>query len=116
MIERNLWQFCNGLMCSLGTKPSRTYVFAWHKEFLEGIKRLGNEKHDRRPWISTTDENILEGDRGLTVPQMATLIGISYGSCQTIITENRELCEVCARWIPPLLTANQKLRYSEICQ
>lgn len=73
---------------------SRTRVFAWHKEFQEGRERVENEEHDRRPRSSITDENIqavrdiLEDDRRVTVSEIAEQVGVSYGSCQTIITEH----------------------------
>ena len=101
---------------------SRTRVFAWHKEFQEGRERVENEEHDRRPRSSITDENIqavrdiLEDDRRVTVSEIAEQVGVSYGSCQTIITEHLGFRKVCARWVPRLLTADQKLRRLEVCQ
>lgn len=60
--------------------------------------------------------DIGEGDCRVTVSEIAAQVGISYGSCQTIITEDLGFRKVCARWVPRLLTTDQKLRRLEVCQ
>ncbi|XP_060822306.1 histone-lysine N-methyltransferase SETMAR-like [Bombus pascuorum] len=101
---------------------SRARVFAWHKKFKEGRELVENVEHDRRPRTSITEENIrtirelLERDRRLTLSEMTAQVGISYGSCQTIVTKDLGFRKVCARWVPRLLTAEQKLRRFQVCQ
>lgn len=74
-----------------GNTLKKTQVCAWHKQFLEGQTAVENEGHLRRPKISMTQENIfyrlVEGDRRLTVAEIALEVEISYGSAQVIITE-----------------------------
>lgn len=101
---------------------SRTRVFAWHKEFKEGREHAENQGHDRRPRTSITDENIravrdiLADDRRARVSDIAEQVGISYGSCQAIITNDLQFRKVCARWVPRLLTEIQRLGRLEVCQ
>ncbi|KAJ8950721.1 hypothetical protein NQ318_012802, partial [Aromia moschata] len=102
---------------------SRPRVFAWHKEFgfttLEEEAKV-NEAHNRRPRTSITEDNIrairqlVEGDRRLTVAEISSVVGISYGSAQAIITDQLGFRKVCARWVPRLLTAEQKLTRLQI--
>lgn len=101
---------------------SRTRVFAWHKEFKEGREHAENQGHDHRSWTSITDENIrvvrdiLAHDRRARLSDIAEQVGISYGSCQAIITNDLQFRKVCARWVPRLLTKIQRLGRLEICQ
>lgn len=94
---------------------SRPRVFAWHKKFMVGRKGVENKSHDRRPRTSITKQNItairdlLESDRRLIVPEICSEIGISYGSTQSIIIKDLGFHKVSARWVPRLLTAEQKL-------
>jgi len=65
---------------------SRARMFAWHKQFTEGRERVENESHDRQSRTSITGNNIrrvrqlFEGDKCLTVIEIANEVGISYGS------------------------------------
>lgn len=101
---------------------SRARVFAWHKQFVEGRDRVQNESHDRRPRSSITADNIsrvrqlIEGDRRLTTSAIASEVGISYGSTFSILTEELGFRKVCARWVPRLLTAEQKLNRLQVCE
>lgn len=101
---------------------SRTQVFDWASKFKGGRESVENESHDRRPRSSLTDENIcavrdvIEGDRRLTVDEIASEVGISHGSAHAIITEHLGFRKVCARWVPRLLTENHKEVRLQICE
>lgn len=101
---------------------SRARVFAWHKQFVEGRERVENESHDRRPRTSITAGNIdsvrqlVEGDRRLTTSDIAIEVGISYGSTYSILSEELGYRKVCARWVPRLLTVDQKLNRFQVCE
>jgi hypothetical protein len=87
---------------------------------VEGREHVENEGHDRRPRNRVTENNIrrvqqlLEGDRRLTVAEIAGAVGISYGSTFAIITDELEFRKVCARWVPRLLTSEQKLNRLQV--
>lgn len=101
---------------------SRTQVFDWAKKFKEGREVVENESHQRRPRTSVTEDNIrlirdlIEGDRRLTVDEIAREVQISHGSVHSIITEHLGFRKVCARWVPRLLTNDQKEVRKAICQ
>jgi histone-lysine N-methyltransferase SETMAR len=50
------------------------------------------------------------------VAEIAGEIGISYGSTFAIITDELGFMKVCARWVPRLLTSEQKLNRLQVCQ
>lgn len=101
---------------------SRARVFAWHKQFVDGRHHVENESHNRRPRTSITENNIscvrrlIEDDKRLTTSEIASKVGISYGSTYSILTEELGYRKVCARWVPRLLTAEQKLNRLQVCE
>lgn len=101
---------------------SQNRVFTWARQFKGGRESVENEGHDRRPRSSLTDDNIrairelIEGDRRLSVEEIASEVRISIGSAHTIICEHLGFRKISARWVPKLLTKNQKQARLEICE
>ena len=83
-------------------------VFRWVKAFKAGKFSV----EDGRPEISVTKANIaavnIVVDARLSVKDIASCTGISEGSVQTILQKRLDLRKVCARWVPHLLTEEQK--------
>ena len=90
-------------------------------QFLGGLKafkagKLSVEYDTRpgRPKTSVTKANIaavkivVEQDARMSVKDIASCTGISEGSVQTILKKRLDLRKVCARWVPHLLTEEQK--------
>ena len=87
------------------------HSFRWVNAFIAGKfddTRLG------RPKASVTKANIaavkivIKQDARLSVKDIASCTGISEGSVQTILKRRLDLRKVCARWVPHLLTEEQK--------
>ena len=51
---------------------------------------------------------MVEQDARLSVKDIASCTGISEGSVQAILKKRLDLRKVCARWVPHLLTEEQK--------
>ena len=89
-------------------------------QFLSRLKlsKLGNSVEDDtrpgRPKTSVTKANVavvkivVEQDARLSVKDIASCAGISEGSVQTILKKRLDLRKVCARWVPHLLSEEQK--------
>ena len=90
-------------------------------QFLGGLKllKLGNFLLKMIPVLeglktSVTKANIaavkivVKQDALLSVKDIASCTGISEGSVQTILKKRLDLRKVCARWVPHLLTKEQK--------
>ena len=66
------------------------------------------------PKTSVTKANIaavkivVEQDARLSVKDIASCTGTSEGSVQTILKKRLDLRKVCAKWVPHLLTEEQK--------
>lgn len=93
----------------------RATVFRWFKDFKEGrlvcVKQGG-------PGVSAsavTEVNIntaaviVREDRRITLRNLSEVLRISYGSVFTIMHDHLHMTRVCARWVPRLLTPEQKV-------
>ena len=89
-------------------------VFRWVKAFKDGKFSVEDDTRPRRPKTSVTKANIaavkivVDQDARLSVKDIASCTGISEGSVQTILKKRLDLRKVCARWVPHLLTEEQK--------
>ena len=89
-------------------------VFRWVKVFKAGKFSVEDDNHPGRAKTSVTKTNIaavkimVEQDARLSVKDIASCTGISEGSVQTILKKHLDLRKVCARWVPHLLTEEQK--------
>ena len=89
-------------------------VFTWVKAFKTGKFSVEDYIPTGRPKTSVTKANItavkivIEQDARLSVQDIASCTGISEGSVQTILRNRLDLRKVCSRWVPHLLTEEQK--------
>jgi len=103
---------------------SKTQVKFWHKEFRRERDAVQNTNHQRRPRTSIIPENIaavcvlIEGDHWLTVVEICQELGtcISYGSMQSIIKNELLFRKILARWVPRLLSDQQKTACVQISE
>jgi hypothetical protein len=70
---------------------------------------------------SKTDANIekvreaVHEDRRQSIQDIASAVGNSYASCQNILTEELNIRRVAEKFVPGLLTQDQKNRRLEVC-
>ena len=89
-------------------------VLWWVKAFKAGKFSVEDATRPGRLKTSVTKANIaavkivVEQDARLSVKDMASCTGISEGSVQTILKKHLDLRKVCARYVPHLLTEEQK--------
>jgi len=82
--------------------------FEWYSRFKTGRTSIDEDSRSGRPSTSTDDVHIdavrhlILQNRRLTLRETAEDVGISFGSCQAILTENstcnaspQNLCPVC---------------------
>ena len=58
---------------------------------------------------------IIRADQRLTIREVAEDVGIAFGTCQKILTEELQMRRVSAKFVPRLLTAEQKKDRVSIC-
>lgn len=95
------------------TLPSCT-IKHWAAEFKHGRENFQDDPRSGRPSTSTTDENVakidrlVRADRRIKIKEIEREVSISRGSIVSILHDALGLSKVCARWIPRLLTNEQK--------
>jgi hypothetical protein len=99
---------------AFGEHPvSWTAVFEWHSHFKAGPVSVEDDKRSGQPSTNkmTENEEILElinEDLRRTIHELADTAGNSYGVCQAILTENLNMLCIATKFIPRLLTNDQK--------
>ena len=107
-IHENLTTVCGDQSCSYRT------VCRWVSDFSDGKESVLHEPHSGRPKSAVNELAInqirdqISEDPHVTIRELSDTNGISYGSVQTILKKELGLKKLCARWIPHLLTDEQK--------
>lgn len=101
---------------------SRARCFDWHSRFRNGRTSLDDDERSGRPSTSTSQEMVGEvermvlNDRRTTINEISNQLEISFGSVQSILTTNLGMHRVAAKFVPRLLTADQKRFRVEVSQ
>ena len=99
---------------------SRTQVFQCHTRFKTGRKSVDDE-HTVRPTSCTTPETVariqqlIHQDRHRTIHDIAEEVGVGYGTCQRVLTEEFGMHCIAAKFVPRILTADQKQQRVNVC-
>ena len=90
--------------------PFQSHSFRWVKAFKAGNFSV-EDTRPGRPKTSITKaavKIVVEQDARLSNKDIASCTGMPEGSVQTILKKHLDLRKVYARWIPHLLTEEQK--------
>ena len=101
---------------------SRARCFKWHVRF----KRVGTSLEDDERWgrtsTSLTPKNVgtvrrlVHEDRRRTIKDIAAIVNVSHRTVQTILTCDLNMHSIAAKFVPRLLTLEQKEHRVAICQ
>lgn len=100
---------------------SRSRTFEWHKRFKKGRESTQDDHRSGRPKTSKTEGNIevvkekILSDRRLTIREVADDTDLAFATVQSILTEDLGMRRVSAKFIPKLLTDEQKEARVQIC-
>ena len=89
-------------------------------EFKRGRTSCKDEHRSGRSNEVTTPKKVKKihkmilDDRRLKVRELADMLGISKSVVHSILTENLDVRKLCARWMPRLLTMEQKQRREDV--
>lgn len=99
--------------------PYSTVAY-WVAEFKRGRSSCKDDPRSGRPSTSVTEENVKKvenlvlEDRRMTIKHIAEILKISFGSIQSILIDSLGFKKVSARWVPRMLTDENKKRRLEI--
>src|SRR5215475_1605402 len=100
----------------------RTQTYEWWKRFKEGRTSVDTDPRSGRPSTSKTDDNVakvrelIRSNRSLTVREVAEEVSISKTVCHEILTENLGMHRIAAKFVPRLLTGDQKQNRVDVSQ
>jgi hypothetical protein len=92
---------------------SPTQVFQWHARFKTSCTSVDGE-HTGRPTSCTTPETValiqelIHQDRCWTIHDIAEEVEIGYGTCQCVLKKELGMHRLTAKFVPRILTADQK--------
>jgi len=101
---------------------SRSRTFEWFGRFKNGRTLTANDDRSGRPSTATTPSKVeqvreaVNQDRRRTVHDLCAEVGIGYGSCQRILTEQLNMYRIAAKFMPRVLTQDQRDSRVAICQ
>jgi hypothetical protein len=85
-----------------------------------GRESLKDDPHPGRPSVACNEQKVAQvrekicAYRHLTIQEIAEEVNISFGSCQAILTEDLAMRCVAAKFVPRLLSDDQKSRRLEV--
>jgi histone-lysine N-methyltransferase SETMAR len=106
------------------SSPSFSTIKKWAAKFKLGHTSLKNDPREGHPKSATTPEiieqvhDMLLDDWRMKVHEIVQTISISKERVEYILHEELDMKKLCARWVPRLLTADQKctrMKISEQC-
>jgi transposase len=92
----------------------KTQVYEWFSQFRNGELSLVDQPHSGQPSTSRTDQNIARirelvlEDRRRTIEDLVDLSGVSWSSCQRILSEELHIKRIAAKFVLHVLTADQQ--------
>lgn len=104
------------------SSPSMATVKNWFNEFQRGRTSVFDEPRPGAPKTATTDENVKKvldlvlADRRLKVRELAECMGISKDRVGYILHEILGMRKLSARWVPRLLTPENKWKRETVSE
>jgi ribosomal protein S25 len=95
---------------------SRTAVFGLHSRFKAGQVSVEDDERSGQTSTSNTTENVekirklIHEDHCRTIRELADTIGISYGVCQEILRENKNMRRIASKFFPRRQRAHPHIR------
>ncbi|XP_060594070.1 protein GVQW3-like, partial [Ruditapes philippinarum] len=110
MTPTDTWKFLN--QTEGVHNCSKTLVFDWHKRFREGQTEITDNARSGRPCndqrsIQDVKDHIAKDGRK-SIDDIADTVGLCDGTVHKIVTKDLNMNKVCARWVPGLLTDENK--------
>uniref|UniRef100_A0A3B5BAW3 Mos1 transposase HTH domain-containing protein n=1 Tax=Stegastes partitus TaxID=144197 RepID=A0A3B5BAW3_9TELE len=100
--------------------PCYSTVKKWVADFKRGRESTSDDPRSGRPKSATTHGQVetihlmVMNDRRVTVQHIAESMDISVGSVHAVLTDVLGMSKLSARWVPRMLTPDQRLRRMEI--
>ena len=97
-----------------GTALAKTAVYDWHKRFKGSRDSVEDDDRSGRPSTSRTEcfmlrvRSLIMADRRLTIREISSESGLSFGTCQSILTQDLGMKRISEKLVSKLLTDEEK--------
>lgn len=104
-----------------GVQLSYETVRKWYSRFRDGDERLEDREREGRPKTAVTEENVekikdlIESNPRISYDGIQQCLKIGRQAVNTILTEHLRVKKVAAKFVPHLLTSNNKAARVEFC-
>ena len=101
---------------------SRSRTFEWFGRFKNGKTSTANDDRSGRTSTATTPSKVeqvraaVNQDRRRTIHDLCAEVGFGYGYCRRILTKHLNMHRIAAKFVPRVLTQDQKDSRVAICQ
>jgi len=101
---------------------SQSKTFLWYKHFKDRRTSVDDDKRSGRSSTSTTPENLANirkaifANRRQIIHDVCEIVGLSYGTVQCILADNLNMRRILARFVPRLLSDDQKVLRVSVCK
>jgi len=96
-------------------------IFQWFSWFKAGRTSIDDDEYSGRRVSSSTPEmiervrQIIREDRRHTIDEVSMLVGISHRTCHEVLTEDLKMQRVASKFMPRLLSVDQKQQRLDVC-
>ena len=100
----------------------QTACFKWFAKFQSGHESFEDDQRSGRPSTCASEKNVekisvtIEKDRRQAIRDVAKATNLSFRSCQSVLTKTLGMRRRAAKFVPRLLTAEQKQQRINICK
>jgi hypothetical protein len=101
---------------------SQSKTFLWYKCFKDGRTSVDDDERSGRLSTSTTPANIAKVRDAIlanlrrTIHDVYEIVGLSYGTVQSILVDNLNMRHISAKFVPRLLSDDQKAYRVSVCR
>ena len=99
----------------------QTQTYEWFKRFKNGRTSIEDDERSGRPSCANNEENValvrekIHEDRRQTIHDVCAALGLSYGTCQRILSHELGMRRIAAKFVPRLLSNDQKQHRVSVC-
>jgi hypothetical protein len=99
----------------------KTAICKWYARFLGGQQSIHDDKRSGRTRPNVTSNHVavikelLDNDRRIAICEIHERSNCSIGTVRRIIHDELNMKRLCARWIPKMLTDEQKVESVRCC-
>ncbi|UYV67568.1 hypothetical protein LAZ67_5001242 [Cordylochernes scorpioides] len=101
---------------------SRSRTFEWFSRFLKGREKVNDDQPTGRPRSLRCEGNklkikeLIKSNRRISINYLSSETGLSVGLCHQIVTKDLDMIRTSSKFVPRILTQEQKEVRMDVCK